>query len=283
MRLIKHTGLSIAVIAVLSACNTAPPKIPSLETARTLVPELENSGRAGVAATNVSNARKSLDTANRLVDSGGKLADVEFEAQNAVLSAQIAQEKILTAQAQEEMAKGTSQRQAVMLESRQREIDRNAQNATDARRMADASNSRANSLAGELADLKAKQTERGLVLTLGDVLFDTGGSSLKAGAYATMDRLATALKGGPGRSVAIEGHTDNVGSDENNQALSLRRAESVQTALMQRGVATGQITVLGRGENSPIASNDHPAGRQQNRRVDLIFAEANTTAAADAN
>jgi OmpA-OmpF porin, OOP family len=115
------------------------------------------------------------------------------------------------------------------------------------------------------------------------VLFDTGASSLKSGAYATLDRLATALKDKPGRSVLIEGHTDNVGSDQNNQALSMHRAESVQSALMQRGVASDQIKVMGRGESSPVASNDDAAGRQQNRRVDLIFAEATPKVAADAS
>ena len=129
MQFIKYTSLSIAVIAVLSACSTTPPQIAALDEARTIVPQLESSARTGVAATNVSNARKSLDTANRLVDSGGKITDIEFEAQKAVLSAKIAQEKILTAQAQEEMEKGTAQRQVVLLESREREIERNAQNA----------------------------------------------------------------------------------------------------------------------------------------------------------
>jgi len=280
MQFIKHTSVSVAVIAVLSACSTTPPHSASLDEARTMVPQVETSGRAGVAATDVSNARKSLDAANRLGASGGKPAEVEFEAQKAVLSAKIAQEKILTAQAQEEAAKGAAQQQAVLLESRDRENARSTQSATDARQMADASDKRANSLASELADLKAKQTERGLVLTLGDVLFDTAGSTLKSGSFATLDRLAAALKDKPGRSVMIEGHTDNVGSDQNNQALSMRRAESVQMALLQRGVASGQIKAVGRGESSPVASNDDESGRQQNRRVDLIFAEATSTVAA---
>ena len=280
MKFIKRTGVSIAVIALLSACTATPERNENLEKARTIVPEVESSARAGLAATDISNARKSLDSANRLADSGGKLNDIEYEAQNAVTSAQIAQEKILTAQAQESIEKGTAQRQAVLLESREREVQRNAQNASDARAIATASNERANSLETELADLKAKRTERGLVLTLGDVLFDTGAATLKSGAYATLDRLATALKDKSERSVVIEGHTDDVGSDDANQRLSLRRAESVQTALMQRGVATSQLQVMGRGESTPIASNDNAGGRQQNRRVELIFAEATANVAA---
>jgi outer membrane protein OmpA-like peptidoglycan-associated protein len=111
------------------------------------------------------------------------------------------------------------------------------------------------------------------VLTLGDVLFDTGQSTLKSGAYGTLDRLAMALRENSGRKVTIEGHTDNVGSDEANQGLSERRAQSVQMALTQRGVARDQITAIGKGENFPVASNDDANGRQSNRRVELIFTE----------
>ena len=288
MRILKQTGVSIAVIALLSACNVTPERNETLETARTIVPEVETSARAGLAAVEVSNARKSLAMANRLADSGGQKADIDFEAQSAILNAQIAQQKIQTAEAREQMEKGTAERQAVMLESREREIRRSEQDASDARQgasesqaRADASNLRADTLESELADLKAKRTERGLVLTLGDVLFDTGGSTLKSGAYATLDRLSTALKDKSGRSVLIEGHTDNVGSDEANQSLSLRRAESVQMALMQRGVAANQLTVMGRGESTPVASNDNVGGRQQNRRVELIFANEAASVAAD--
>lgn len=288
MQLIRRTSLSIAVIAVLSACTVTPERNETLEAARTIVSQVETSSRAGLAATQISEARKSLDTANRLADSKGKITDIEYEAQNAVLNAKIAQQKILTAEAQEQVEKGTAQRQAVMLESREREVQRSAQSASDARQgasdaqdLANASRQRADLLESELAALKAKKTERGLVLTLGDVLFDTGGATLKSGAYSTLDRLATALKGNTGRSVLIEGHTDNVGSEDANQGLSLRRAESVQTALMQRGVAMNQLKAEGRGESTPIASNDNVGGRQQNRRVEMIFADATANVAAD--
>ena len=122
MKVIKPTGVSIAVIALLSACNATPERNETLEMARTIVPEVETSPRAGLAAVEVSNARKSLDTANHLADSRGKIGDVEFEAQNAVISAQIAQQKILTAEAREAVEQGTAQRQVVMLASREREI-----------------------------------------------------------------------------------------------------------------------------------------------------------------
>ena len=233
-----------------------------------------NGANRGVAATDIANARKSLEAANRLAESKGKLADIEYEANNAVTSAQIANEKILTAQANEEAATGTAQRQAILIQARERESQRSSDQA-------DASALRADSLEAQLADLRLQKTERGLVLTLGDVLFDTGQATLKSGANETMDRLATALREKSGRKVTIEGHTDNVGSDASNQSLSERRAQAVQTALTQRGVTRSQITALGKGENFPIATNDSADGRQSNRRVELIFTEDQTRIAAE--
>lgn len=281
MKLNNRVVLSMAVAAILSACTTAPPRNESLEMARTAVPQVEKSARAGVAAADIANARTSLDAANRLDASKGKLSDIVYEADNAVLSAKIASEKILTAQANEEIANGTAQRQTVLLQARERESQRSADQASDARRQADASTQRADSLEAQLADLKLQKTERGLVLTLGDVLFDTGQATLKSGANGTMDRLATALREKSGRTVTIEGHTDNVGSDASNQGLSERRAQAVQSALTQRGVVRSQITTLGKGENFPIASNDSADGRQSNRRVELIFADDQTRVAVD--
>jgi OmpA-OmpF porin, OOP family len=273
MQLNKRIALGVAVTAVLAACSATPERNNDLEMARQIVPEVETSDRAGVAAENISNARKSLDAANKLDSSKGKRADIDYEAQNAVTSAQIAREKIKTAIAREEMEKGTEQRQAVLIEAREREAQRSAVAADQSRQQSDNSQRRADSLEAELADLKAQKTERGLVLILGDVMFDTAQSTLKTGAYDTLDRLASTLRDNPGRSVVIEGHTDNVGSEDNNQMLSERRARSVQSALQQRGVNGDQISVVGRGESAPIDSNESESGRRQNRRVELIFSE----------
>src|SRR4030095_1595260 len=229
MKLNNRVVLSAAVAAILSACSVTPQSNESLESARIAVPEVEQSARAGLAATDIANARTSLDAANRLAGSNGKISDIAYEADNAVLSARIASEKILTAQANEEIANGTAQRQAVLIQARERESQRSADQASDARRQAD-------SLEAQLADLKLQKTERGLVLTLGDVLFDTGQATLKSSTNGTLDRLATALREKSGRKVTIEGHTDNVGSDASNQGLSERRAQAVQSALTQRDV-----------------------------------------------
>jgi len=281
MKLNNRIVLTAAVAAILSACTVAPERNETLEQARALVLAAEASPRAGVAAADIANARTSLDAANRLATSKAKRADMEIEATNAMLSAQIANEKILTAEANEQVAAGTAQRQAVLLQARERDVQKSADRASDATRQADAAQSRADSLETELADLKLQKTERGLVLTLGDVLFDTGGASMKPGAYAPLDRLAMVLKERSDRKVLIEGHTDDVGSDQNNLSLSERRAQSVQASLIQRGVDRSQITALGKGENFPIANNDSTAGRQSNRRVELIFTDGRTRVAAD--
>ena len=261
--------LAGAIAAVLVGCATTPKHIDELETARAVVPQVESSPRAGVAATNISEARKSLDTANRLAEKGGKLEDVKYHAFIATRNAEIANEKILTAQARDEIDKGTAERQAVLVQSREREAQM-AQNHAQA-------------LEQELAQMKAKKTDRGMVLTLGDVLFDTGKSTLKAGAYSTIERLANVLKEDQNRKVTIEGHTDSVGSDELNQQLSEARANAVRTALVERGVTDSQITAVGKGESFPVASNDNPSGRQQNRRVELVFNDNKSQVASDSN
>jgi outer membrane protein OmpA-like peptidoglycan-associated protein len=276
-----HLLLTAAVAGVLAACSSTPPRIEELEVARAIVPQVEASPRAGVAATNVSEARKSLDRANKLADSGGKLGDIQFEAQVASRNAQIANEKILAAQAQEEIEKGTAERQTVLAEAREAEARQKAQEAQSAQAKAQMAEQRATTLEQELSELKAKKTDRGMVLTLGDVLFDTDRATLKPGAYSTVDRLATVLKEAPDRKVMIEGHTDSTGSDDYNQGLSERRAAAVQTALLERGVSSQQISAVGKGESTPVASNDNAAGRQQNRRVEMIFTDNRSRVASD--
>ncbi|HEV8333838.1 MAG TPA: OmpA family protein [Steroidobacteraceae bacterium] len=275
--------LATTVAASLAGCATTPETIEELETARAVVPQVEASPRAGVAVTNITDARKALDRANALAAKHGNLADIQYEATVANRNAEIANEKILTVQAKDDVDKGTAQRQAVLTEARQMEAQRNAQQARTATAQAQSAEDRAKALERELADLKGKKTDRGVVVTLGDVLFDTGKATLKPGAYATIERLATVLKEDASRKVMIEGNTDSVGSAEYNQALSERRAQSVQAALFERGVDASQISTVGKGESTPVASNDSPVGRQQNRRVELVFQEDRSKVASDSD
>lgn len=131
-------------------------------------------------------------------------------------------------------------------------------------------------LQAQIAELNARNTDRGLVVTLGDVLFASGGSTLKGGTPGNLDKLAAFLNKYPDRTVVIEGHTDSVGSDASNRGLSQRRADSVKSYLVRQGVASTRVTATGMGEGSPAATNDSATGRQQNRRVEVII--SNTVA-----
>jgi outer membrane protein OmpA-like peptidoglycan-associated protein len=270
-----HAVALTSIGVLLSGCSSTPDRIQELEAARTVVAQLEASPRAGVAAANVSEARKALDRAT-LAAEHGEVGDAKYHANIAATLAQIANEKILTAQAREALEQGTVERQRVLAEARSRE-------AALAQRRAASAEQQAASLEQQLKDLQARQTERGWVLTLGDVLFDTDKARLKPGAYSTIERLAKALQSVPTRRVVIEGHTDNMGSDEYNQELSEQRALAVQSALMQRGVNGSQISTAGKGESSPVASNGTAGGRQQNRRVEVIFSDSASRVATDTN
>jgi outer membrane protein OmpA-like peptidoglycan-associated protein len=123
----------------------------------------------------------------------------------------------------------------------------------------------------ELAALKAKRTDRGMVITLGDVLFDVDRATLTPGAMDIVDRLAEFLREHPRKTVLIEGHTDSTGSYVYNQDLSERRAYAVGRALMRRGIDASRISTMGLGESRPLVSNASAAGRQRNRRVEIII------------
>ena len=126
-------------------------------------------------------------------------------------------------------------------------------------------------LMAQLADLQAKTTDRGVQLTLGDVLFSTGQADLKSGSAAKLDQLVKALASAPDRHILIEGFTDNVGTDASNMVLSQNRANTVSLYLSSHGVPAGRISAYGKGESLPVAGNENPAGRQLNRRVEVTI------------
>ena len=127
----------------------------------------------------------------------------------------------------------------------------------------------------ELARLASTRSDkRGFIVALsGGLLFDTGKSTLKPGAKSTLTKIAEQLKSNPDAKIAVEGHTDSVGSKEANQELSQKRADAVRDFIVNAGVPADHFTASGRGESEPIATNKTAAGRQQNRRVELVIAE----------
>jgi outer membrane protein OmpA-like peptidoglycan-associated protein len=118
--------------------------------------------------------------------------------------------------------------------------------------------------------LQTRDSARGLIVSMSDVLFDTGKFSLKPGAREKLAKVAGILLAYPGLNIEVGGYTDNIGGDEMNQKLSENRAGSVRDYLVQQGVATNSVSAKGFGNTLPVASNDNSAGRQQNRRVELL-------------
>ena len=116
-----------------------------------------------------------------------------------------------------------------------------------------------------------RQTESGVVVTLGDVLFESGATELASDAFSSIEEVVDLLQTEPDKLIRIEGHTDSTGATETNLRLSQQRADAVLTALVQLGVDAARITSVGMGEDFPIASNDTEEGRSRNRRVDVIL------------
>jgi outer membrane protein OmpA-like peptidoglycan-associated protein len=123
-------------------------------------------------------------------------------------------------------------------------------------------------------ELASRESDRGLVITLGDVLFKTASSNLASGAERTLSRVAELLQEYPDRAVIVEGHTDDVGSSAYNEGLSRQRAQSVTDALIANGVPRNRFEVRGLGESAPAVPNTDAASRQQNRRVEIVLSPA---------
>lgn len=195
---------------------------------------------------------------------------------------EIAEARAMTQLAEDQRARISEERGRSRLQARTQEADASrealgrARASVAAARASEATTEKeslreASKLQDQIDALEAEATERGLVLTLRDVLFATGSAQLGVGPNENLSRLLSFLEQYPDRRIVIEGHTDDVGSAELNRRLSGRRAESVRDYLVQRGIASRRISTVGIGEERPVATNDSVAGRQQNRRVAVII------------
>lgn len=217
------------------------------------------------AAMSTAQAKLEEDQRKNLTAENSK---IQLDART--LEADRAKNQALVAQAQSEAA----QQQAAVLAAQNAAA---AQQNQALRSEADMARARADQLQAEIAMLEAKKTDRGLVLTVGDLLFTTGRSDLKPGGVANLDRLVSFLNKVPEATVRIEGHTDNVGGQSYNQGLSERRAQSVASYLTSRGVPSSRLTTTGLGYSMPVADNKTAAGKQANRRVELIVQNTPTS------
>jgi outer membrane protein OmpA-like peptidoglycan-associated protein len=292
-RLLGAAGTAV----LLAACATTSPEGESaLDQARAAVQRLEAqplaAQTAGKALQDARDALAAAENAERDHKSPAEVVHLSYLARR---DADIGEAVIAEQSARTAMSQAQAQRERVLLEAREREAALARQQAQQAQQVAQASQQQAQQaqqaaqasqqqaesaeqqareLQQQLSDMQAKQTDRGMMLTLGNVLFDTNGDTLKPGADELVSRLALFLQNHPDIKVRIEGHTDSTGSDAYNQSLSERRAEAVALALESRGIPVQRIQAVGRGKAAPVAGNDTSAGRQQNRRVEIIFSDA---------
>lgn len=266
-----------AVSFLVASCATAPQNPPGSAEVRSKLTALQsNSSLADQVPVELREAEAAVLAAEAPV---GK--DVALGAHRVYMAdrkVEIAMATASTRYAEDQRAALSQARDDARLNARTQEADRarretaTAQTATDAALASAAVAAKeADELQRQIDVLQAEATDRGLVLTLGDVLFGTGRSDLTSGGTNTLDKLVVFLNNYPDRNVVIEGHTDDVGSHEMNQTLSQHRADSVKFYLVQQGIRHKRLAASGIGETQPIADNQSPSGRQQNRRVEVII------------
>ena len=276
-----RTAFLVAGFFLLSACATAPkpPEVP-LDSRVKLTALQSNPQLATRAPVEMKAAEEAVKAAEAPRPDGEYATHLVLLADQKV---EIARARAQSRQYEDQRNALSEQSERARLDARTLEADRSRSDARSAR--ADAASARDEVAASraarldlerQIAELNARETDRGLVVTLGDLLFATGKSDLTGGAGPNLDKLAAFLGEYPDRTVLIEGHTDSVGSQESNYFLSQRRAESVRSYLVSRGVQANRLTTAGLGQGSPVASNDTATGRQQNRRVEVIISSATT-------
>jgi outer membrane protein OmpA-like peptidoglycan-associated protein len=271
VKIVMGMGVALAV----AACASIPQPNAALESARVAVQAAEaNPNVNKYAAVDLDAAKKQLDAA----DAAALHHDDAAIAQPAYLAAQtarLAQARAAAKADDARVAAGQAERDKIQLAARTRDVDKAniATNAALGQR--DEATDKAARLQAEVDQLKATPTPRGLVLTLGDVLFDTGKSQLNPGSARKLDQLAQFLTDYPERRVQIDGFTDSVGTDSYNQDLSQRRADAVKSALIARGINPSRIGSQGYGKEFPVAGNVDSGGRQLNRRVEVVIGEEN--------
>ena len=290
-----RTFVAVAVIAVLAACSSVPVDNTALNQARTRLQATQaNPQTQQLAATELKQASDAMALAEAAWQRRDSADEVNRLAYLATQRVNIADETTRQKMAEAESARASADRDRLRLAARTNEADAAQRAAAVAQQNAAAAQGRteaaerqgqaaqqsareaelrAAQLEKQLSDLNARKTERGLVITIGDVLFDTNRAELRPGASRSMDQLVAFMTQYPQRKALVEGFTDNVGGESSNQALSERRAASVRSALVMRGVGPDRLTAQGYGEAHPVSGNDSANGRQANRRVEIVVSD----------
>lgn len=239
--------------------------------------------RLAARTREADSAQRSAEASQRKSEASQRNAEVSrAQSEASQRNAEASQRQSEVSQRQSEASQRQSEASQRDADAAQRQAGAERQAANDAQMNAQAARAqtqdaemRSRQLEAQLKAMEAKQTERGMVITLGDVLFDTNKAQLKPGGVRNVQKLAAFFKQYPQRKLMIEGFTDSTGSNSSNQELSDQRADSVRVALLGMGVASDRIAARGYGESYPTATNDTAAGRQLNRRVEVIVSDDN--------
>jgi outer membrane protein OmpA-like peptidoglycan-associated protein len=274
MSRIKHIIVPGVLALLLAGCGGPPANNPLLQEARSTYNQARNNPEV------VAHAIEDLEEAERILLEGEELHRSRRNADEVSHYAYVARQRVRIAEqraarraAEAEIERAERERREVQLQARTAEADQATEAARESQQRAEEAARRAEQLAERVRELEAERTERGLVLTLGDVLFDVGRAELLPGAQREIDRLATFLREYENRNVLIEGFTDNTGSASMNLDLSQRRADAVRQALLERGINDRRIRTRGYGIEYPVAPNNTAAGRQRNRRVEIVISD----------
>jgi outer membrane protein OmpA-like peptidoglycan-associated protein len=265
----------VGALLVCAGCQTVSLSNPELESARESYRTAQADPRVQrYAPVEINRARETLQEAETEWRENGNTALASHLAYIARQRALTATELGVRGYAEEQIKFASAQRDQLIALARARDSSVAERPATEAPPQALSAAQRTARLEAELAALQAHNTDRGVVVTLSDVVFDAESARLRPSATPALDRIANALRDNPERRVMIEGFTDSQGLDARNLDLSARRAGAVRQALVDRGISPQRIDAQGLGESYPVATNSTVTGRQLNRRVEILFSDA---------
>lgn len=282
MKKTQFTPVLLVIAGLLGACSSMQ-TTNLLEQTRSDYRTVQNNPQvAKYAPLELKQADDAMAKANAAAADNQSSEDIDKLAYLAKQKIAVTQEMTKQKSSESSIAGASKEGDQMRLDQRTNEADR-AKEATalakgktaDAERQTLDAQRRTAQLEAQLAELAAKKTERGMVITLGDVLFQTDKAALSEDGLNTSRKLAKVLEENPERTVLIEGFTDSTGSTAHNQRLSESRATSVRLALQNMGVNRNRIAIRGFGESYPVAGNDTSEDRQLNRRVEIILSNDN--------
>ncbi|CAN5205247.1 OmpA family protein [soil metagenome] len=264
---------SVAAALTLAACASPQPN-QNLEAARSSVNQAAaNPIFAKQAPLELKQAQDTVARADSVWAKDKDTNEVNHLAYVAKQKAATATQFAQARDSQEQLKQVQAESDRLRLQARTRDVALARNDANVARMQNAQSQDKIRELEGKIADIQGQQTDRGLLVTLGDVLFAFNKSELNPAALPRLDKLADFLKQYPERKLSIEGYTDSIGSDSYNVGLSQKRAEAVRTALVMRGVDPSRIVARGYGKSYPVADNTTDDGRSMNRRVEVVISD----------